>query len=109
MAQNLDITHSATAEGLKSLNEKIATFTRQNAEANFNLALRLADARQLSDVVEMQTAHVRDQMEAFSRQIEELRELTTQVVRESGRQTSAAVQTAMHTAQAQGERMRSGE
>jgi phasin len=99
MFQNMDVTSSATTDSMKSLNEKIATFTRQNAESNFNLALKLADARQLSEVVEIQTAHVRDQMETFSRQLEELRDLTTKVVKESSRQTSSAVQEAVHSAQ----------
>lgn len=96
MMQSIDATSSTTTESLKALNEKIAQFTRQNAEANFNLALRLADARQMSEVVEMQNAHVREQMETFSRQLEELRELTTKVVKESARQTSTAMQETMN-------------
>ncbi len=96
MMQSIDVTSSTTTESLKALNEKIAQFTRQNAEANFNLALRLADARQMSDVVEMQNAHVREQMETFSHQLEELRELTTKVVKENARTTNTAVQNAMN-------------
>jgi phasin len=96
MMHSFDSSASVSSESLKALNDKIAQFTRENAEANFTLALRLADARQLSDVVEMQNAHVRAQMEAYSRQMEELRELTTQVVKESARQTSTAMQETMN-------------
>ena len=92
MMSNVDTTSSAAADSLKAVNDKIAQFTKENAESNFAFAMRLADARQLSDVVEMQNAHVRAQMEAFSRQLEELRELTAQIVKESARTTNSAVQ-----------------
>src|SRR5208282_3039246 len=65
MLHGLDTSSNPVADSLKNLNEKVATFTRQNAEANFNLAVRLTDARQLSDIVELQNAHVREQMETF--------------------------------------------
>ena len=85
MLQGLDTSANPVADSLKNLNEKVASFTRQNAEANFNLAMKLADARQLSDIVELQNAHMRDQMEAFSRQLEELRELTVRTLKEGSR------------------------
>ncbi len=89
--QSVDAGAVPGADGLKQLNEKIATFTRQNAELNFNLAMQLADARQLSEVVELQNAHLRNQMESFSRQLEELRDLTVKTVKDG---TKAAVATA---------------
>ena len=82
MLQSVDTSSMPAAEGLKQLNEKIAAFTRQNAESNFNLALQLTDAKQLSDIVELQNAHLRAQMETFSRQLEELRELTMKAVKD---------------------------
>ena len=97
MIHGLDTTANPLADSLKNLNEKIAAFTRQNAEANFNLAMRLADARQLSDIVELQNAHVRDQMETFSRQLEELRELTVKAVKEGTSVAANAVQTPLNT------------
>ncbi len=95
MLHGLDTSANPVAESLKSLNEKVAAFTRQNAEANFNLAMRLADARQLSDIVELQNAHMREQMETFSKQLEELRELTVKAVKEGSRAASSAVQAPM--------------
>jgi len=96
MMQGLDTSANPVAGSLKSLNEKITAFTKQNAEANFNLAMRLADARQLSDIVELQNAHVREQMETFSRQLEELRELTVKAVQEGSQIASSAVQGTMN-------------
>ena len=78
-----------TADGLKQLNDKIADFTRMNAEANFQLLTKLADAKQFSDVLEMQNAHARSLMDTFSKQFEELRDLTTTVVKESAKNVTA--------------------
>ena len=94
MIQSVDTSSIPGADGLKQLNEKIAAFTRQNAESNFNLAIQLTDARHLSEIVELQNAHLRNQMEAFSRQLEELRELTVKAVKEGTKAASSAVQNA---------------
>ena len=82
MLQSVDTSSVPAAGGLKQLNEKIAAFTRQNAESNFNLAMQLTDAKHLSEIVELQNAHLRSQMETFSRQLEELRELTMKAVQD---------------------------
>jgi phasin len=99
MLHGLDTSSNPVADSLKNLNEKVAAFTRQNAEANFNLAMRLADARQLSEIVELQNAHMREQMETFSRQLEELRDLTVKAVKEGSRVATTAVQAPMNAAQ----------
>ena len=85
MLHGLDTSSNPVADSLKTLNEKVASFTKQNAEANFNLAIRLADARQLSDIVELQNAYMREQMESFSHQLEELRDLTVKALKEGSR------------------------
>jgi phasin len=91
LLQGVDTSANPVADSIKVLNEKMAAFTRQNAEANFNLAMKLADARQLADIVELQNAHVRDQMETFSRQLEELRELTMKAVKDGSKIAGSAV------------------
>jgi phasin len=97
MIHGLDTSSNPAADGIKHLNEKMAAFTRQNAEANFNLAMKLTEARQLSDIVEIQNAHVREQMETFSHQLEELRELTMKAVKEGSKAASTAMQTPMNS------------
>ena len=94
MINSVDTSSMPAADGLKQLNEKITAFTRQNAELNFNLAMQLTDARHLSEIVELQNAHLRNQMETFSRQLEELRELTMKTVKEGTKATSATLQNA---------------
>lgn len=87
--QNFDSPANPATDGLKQLNEKIAEFTRINADANFSFALKLADAKQLNEVIEMQNSHVRDLMETYARQIEELRSLTAKVVQDSAKTVQA--------------------
>jgi len=94
MIQSVDTSSMPAADGLKQLNEKITAFTRQNAESNFNLAMQLTDARHLSEIVELQNAHLRNQMETFSRQLEELRELTMKTVKEGTKTASTTLQNA---------------
>ena len=49
-------TSSQTASsGLRSLNEKIAEITRNNAEANFALAMKLAESKDVGQAMELQT------------------------------------------------------
>jgi phasin len=85
--------------GLYALNAKIAEITRRNAEANFALAMRLAEIKDVREALELQNRHVREQMETFVHQLEEMRDLTTQIVQEanpahtdmsSGRPSSSA-------------------
>ena len=77
-------TSSQTASsGLRSLNEKIAEITRNNAEANFALAMKLAESKDVGQAMELQTEHARKQMESFVHQIEEIRDLAAQVIQDS--------------------------
>jgi phasin len=69
--------------GLYALNAKIAEITRRNAEANFALAMRLAEITDVKEAMELQNRHVREQMETFVRQLEEMRDLTTQIIQEA--------------------------
>ena len=80
---------NTATDGIKQLNDKIAEFTRMNADANFKFAMKLADAKQFGDVLEMQNAHARELMDTFARQLEELRELTTNVVKQSAQNVTA--------------------
>jgi hypothetical protein len=81
----------ATTDSMKQLNEKIADFTKLNAEANFRLAMKLADAREIGDVLKIQSQHAQELMENYSKQLEELRELTVKIMKESAQAATAAM------------------
>ena len=84
---------SPASHSMKMLNQKIAEFTKSNAEANFELATKLADAKDMKDVIELQNQHVRQQMDTFAQQLEELRRLTTEVVTETASKASTQMTT----------------
>ncbi len=86
--ETIEVSSKAAAGGMKSLNEKIAEITRSNADANFNLALKLAEAKDMSEALELQNAHARKQMETFSKQLEEIRDLTAKLIKEATAETS---------------------
>lgn len=60
------------ASGAKEMNEKVFGFAETNARASFEVATRLAHARDVKEVLEIQTQFARNQMEAYTQQAQEL-------------------------------------
>jgi hypothetical protein len=69
--------------GLSALNAKIVEITRLNAEANFALAAELAEAKDLAQAIELQSRHVKQQMDIFVQQLEEMRDLAAQIIQQA--------------------------
>ncbi|MGA7458157.1 MAG: phasin family protein [Methyloceanibacter sp.] len=68
---------------LYALNAKIVEVTRLNAEANFALAAKLAEAKDVAQAIELQSQHVKTQMDSFVHQLEEMRDLAAQIIQEA--------------------------
>jgi phasin len=66
-----------------ALNAKIAEIMRSNADANFALVSQLAEAKDLQQAMELQSRHVQQQLETFVQQLEQMRDLAVQVVRDA--------------------------
>lgn len=81
--KSLENSSPAGRASLCALNAKIAEITRRNAEANFALAMKLAESKDVHQAMELQSRHVREQMETFVRQLEEMRDLTAQIIQEA--------------------------
>jgi hypothetical protein len=79
-------------DGLKQINEKMADYTRMNADANFRFALKLADAKQINEVIEMQNNYVREMMESYAKQMEEIRSLTVRLIQDGTKNVSTHMQ-----------------
>ena len=79
----LETTSQSARSGLMTLNTKIADITRSDAEANFALALMLAESKDIKQAMELQSQHARKQMEAFVHQLEEMRDLAAQIIQEA--------------------------
>ena len=81
--KSLETSSQSARTGLTALNSKIADITRSNAEANFALAMKLAESKDINQAMELQSQHARKQMEAFVHQLEEMRDLAAQIIQES--------------------------
>ena len=66
-------------QGAVAFNRKIIDIARRNLDSSFDLAKSLAGAKNLTDMVELQTAFWRKQFGALTAQAEEVRELSTKV------------------------------
>jgi phasin len=83
MWKSLENASPSGRASLYALNAKIAEITRRNAEANFALAMKLAEIKDVNQAMELQSRHVREQMETFVRQLEEMRDLTARIIQEA--------------------------
>ncbi len=70
-------------DSMRTLNDKISQITRANAEANFALAMKLAEANDFQQALSIQTEHVKRQMDSFGKQIEEIREMAAKAIQEA--------------------------
>ena len=69
----------AAGQGAAAFNRKIVDIARRNVDANFDLATSLAGAKNLADMVELQSAFWRKQFGVLTAQAEEVRALSTKV------------------------------
>jgi len=68
----LEGTFSMAAKGTADYNRKVIEVARANANAAFDYARDLLDAKSISDVAEVSSTHARKQFEAFSQQTKDL-------------------------------------
>ena len=66
---------TATTGGFKVVQERAVKFAKQNAEACFNLASELTNAKDLTDVMGIQARHAQTLMQTYALQAQELSRL----------------------------------
>ncbi len=66
--------NEATA-GFKTIQERAARFAKQNADACFNMATELAAAKDIQDIMGIQSRYAQVQMQAYSTQAQEMSRL----------------------------------
>ena len=69
----------AAGQGAAAFNRRIVDIARRNVESSFDLASSLAKAKNLTEIVELQTAFWRKQFGVLTAQAEEVRALSTKV------------------------------
>jgi len=63
---------NAMGMGSKELQEKTMQYAEANVQASFDLAERLVKAKDLQEVMEIQTQFARQQMEAYTHQAQDI-------------------------------------
>ena len=63
---------NAMTSGFKTVQDRAVRFAKQNAEACFALASELANAKDVSDVLAIQSRYAQTQMQAYALQAQEL-------------------------------------
>ena len=64
----------STRKGARDVAEKAMTFAQQNIASSFELAEQLVKARDVQEVMRLQTDYIKRQMQVFSEQARELGE-----------------------------------
>lgn len=75
----LERSFDAAGQGATAFNRKLIDLAQRNVNSAFDLAKSLAGAKNLAEIVELQTAFVRRQFDVFASQANEIRALTTKI------------------------------
>lgn len=97
--ETIEKSFDAAGQGALTLNHKIMEIAQRNLNSGFELAKQLAGAKNLAEIVELQSAYWQKQVEAFTSQAEEVRSLATKVA------ADAAQPTKEHVKRSQGSRV----
>ena len=84
-ATALDGHTAAATAGAKDMRQKAMTFAEQNVATSFDFARQLMKARDLEEVMRLQTEFVKAQMQALSQQAQELGQTATKVAMDAAK------------------------
>src|SRR5437764_1174931 len=79
---------SKARAGVDDVRKKAMTFAEQNVASSFEFARKLAQARDLEEVVRLQTEFAKTQMQVLGEQAKELGAQATRATRETGKRKS---------------------
>lgn len=72
-----------TGQGAAAINRKVIGIAQTNLNTSFDLAKNLAGAKNVAEIMELQSSFVRKQFETFAAQAEEFRDLSTQITKDT--------------------------
>jgi phasin len=75
----LERSFDAAGQGATAFNRKLIDLAQRNLNSAFDLAKSLAGAKNLAEIVELQSAFIRHQFDVFANQANEVRALTTKI------------------------------
>jgi phasin len=85
----------AAGQGAAAFNRKIIEITQRNLNSSFDLAKKLAAAKNLTEIVELQSAYVRQQFDALASQAGEIRALSSKIAADTTEPIKAQVTRSM--------------
>ena len=77
----IDASALKSNEGVVELNQKALDFTKENIAESFELASRLVDVKDMSELVELQKDFVSKQLDTYSNQAKELTNLAGKTIK----------------------------
>jgi phasin len=75
----LERSFDAAGQGATAFNRKLIDIAQRNLNSGFDLAKSMAGAKNLAEIVELQSAFLRGQFEVFASQAGEIRALTSKI------------------------------
>ena len=76
---SLERSFDAAGQGATAFNRKLIDLSQRNLNSAFDLAKSLAGAKNLAEIVELQSAFIRRQFDVFASQANEIRALSTKI------------------------------
>ena len=74
------------AAGFKEVQERAMEFAKENAESSFALAKDLASAKDMHEVITIQSRYAQTQLQTYARQVQELGRMTGEAMGSMARQ-----------------------
>ena len=93
----LERSFDAAGQGATAFNRKLIDIAQRNLNSGFDLAKSLAGAKNLAEIVELQSAFLRHQFDVFANQASEIRALTTKIAADTTEPIKAQVTRSMDT------------
>jgi len=72
---------NAMTAGFRAVQERAIGFAKENAEGSFVLASELANAKDMQEVLTLQSRYAQTQIQTYARQIQELGRLMSEAMR----------------------------
>jgi phasin len=87
----LERSFDAAGQGAAAFNRKLIDIAQRNLNSGFDLAKSLAGAKNLGEIVELQSAFLRSQFDAFANQAGEIRALSSKIAADTAEPIKAQV------------------
>jgi phasin len=93
----LERSFDAAGQGAAAFNRKLIDIAQRNLNSGFDLAKKLAAAKNLAEMVELQSAFLRQQFDVFASQANEIRALTTKIAADTSEPIKAQMTKSMES------------